>query len=370
MVSNINFGLDFDFLKSEYNNLVQALSFEQGLDRNKRAESQKRVAILQEIISIMENLSGLTKEINSYQEELDLESTSDFEYRNMLVEEISKLKNKIKILEKDLEDILFPLDPRNNKPCFLEIRAGAGGQEASIFANDLLKTYTAYALRKGWDATLHSISNTDLGGVREAILYVKGKQAYGELKFESGVHRVQRVPVTEGAGRIHTSTITVAVLPEADEIDVVINPNDLRVDVFRSTGAGGQHVNTTDSAVRITHIPTGVVVTCQDERSQIKNRAKAMKELRSRILEAQIQKADAERSSERKSKIGSGDRAEKIRTYNYPQNRITDHRIDLTLKKLDIIMAGDLSEIIETLQEEDNKNRQINPELSFLFKKQ
>lgn len=369
MLFQVPFGLDFDFLRSEYNDLVLLLSSEQGLDRNKRAESQKRVAIIHEVIVLLENMSTITEEQEQYKNEIDEGKDLDQEYLDLLEDEINKLKDKFDSCRKTLANLLFPADQRDNKPCFIEIRAGAGGQEASIFANDLLKAYSAYALRKNWETSIYSLSSTDLGGVREVVLYVKGKRAFGELKFESGVHRVQRVPITDGAGRVHTSTITVAILSEADEIDVVINNNDLRVDVFRSSGAGGQHVNTTDSAVRITHLPTGVVVTCQDERSQIKNRAKAMKELRSRILAAQIEKAEAERSSERKNKIGSGDRAEKIRTYNYPQNRVTDHRIELTLKKLDIIMAGDLSEIIDALLVEDAKTRSVGQDLLFLFKK-
>ena len=362
----IPFGLNVDFIKNEYNALVQLLATDQSLDRAKRAESQRRVGILQEIIAILEQFLTTAKDVGNCRLELQA-PTLDPEFAQLLEEELIRLDGISRSLEKMLESVLFPPDARTSKPCFVEIRAGTGGQEASIFANDLLKMYTAFALLKGWDASMHSISHTDLGGVREAILYVKGKSAYGDLKFESGVHRVQRVPITESAGRIHTSTVTVAVLPEADEVDIVINPGDLRIDTCRASGAGGQHVNTTDSAVRITHLPTGLVVTCQDERSQIKNKTKALKELRSRLLEAEIQKAEAERSSERKSKIGSGDRAEKIRTYNYPQNRVTDHRIELTLKKLDIIMAGNLGEIIEVLQTEASKNRKVGPELSFLF---
>lgn len=360
------FGLNPDFIQSQYDELVKIISSDQNLDRNKRADIQKKVSVLQDILAILTRREELETEKVQYLEELSTLKDGD-EFGELIKDEIKQVEEKMVEKEKELEEILFPPDTRFSRPCFVEIRAGAGGQEASIFANDLMKTYMAYAVSKNWQATVHSINTTDVGGVREVILYIKGKQAYGNLKFESGVHRVQRVPVTEAAGRIHTSTITVAVLPEADEVDVVISPNDIRVDTFRASGAGGQHVNTTDSAIRITHIPSGLVVSCQDERSQNKNKAKAMKELRSRMLESEIRKADAERSSERKSKIGSGDRAEKIRTYNYPQNRITDHRIELTLKKLDIIMAGNLDEIITALKTEDGENRSVPENLKFLF---
>ena len=360
------FGLDLCYLKQEYDVLVGILSSDQALDRSRRAEIQRKVAVFQEVISALSKYESLVTEKNQYVVELEALSDAD-EYKSLLVDEIKRLESELKKVEEDLEEFLFPPDVRDSKSCYIEIRAGAGGQEASIFASDLLKMYTAYALKRGWEASVNSMSTTDLGGVREVILYVKGKLSFGSLKYESGVHRVQRVPVTEASGRIHTSTVTVAVMSEADEIDVKIDPGDIRVDVFRSSGAGGQHVNTTDSAVRITHIPTGVVVTCQDERSQIKNRAKALKELRSRILEAEMQKAEAQRSSERKSKVGSGDRAEKIRTYNYPQNRVTDHRIDLTLKKLDMIMEGDLFDLLEALKSEAKVSKSISPEYSFLF---
>jgi peptide chain release factor 1 len=253
--------------------------------------------------------------------------------------------------------LLAPAEELDDRDVYLEIRAGTGGQEAALFAGDLMRMYTAYAQSKGWRVTLESESTTDLGGYREVILHIKGHGAYGHFKFESGVHRVQRVPTTETQGRVHTSTVTVAVMPEADEVDVQINPSDLRIDVYRSSGAGGQHVNTTDSAVRITHIPTGVAVACQEERSQHKNKAKAMKMLQSRILAAQVEKQRAEMSKLRKEQVGTGERAEKVRTYNFPQNRITDHQVDITLKNLDVVMTGALDPIIDGLMAQEREER-------------
>lgn len=364
------FGLNLSFLQQQYDDAARLLASDQSIERSKRIEIQRKVAILQEVIAalLLYQKLDIDRQVCIKEQALDdAANENSSEYLILLKEELLQIDKEMHSISQNLEDILFPVDTRDNKSCYIEIRAGAGGQEASIFAHDLLKMYTAYAIKNGWTVSLHSMSSTDLGGVREGILYISGKKAFKAFKYESGVHRVQRVPVTEAAGRIHTSTVTVAVMAEADEIDVKIAPNDLRIDTFRSSGAGGQHVNTTDSAIRITHIPTGIVVTCQDERSQLKNKTKALKELRSRIMEAELQKAESERCSERKNMVGTGDRAEKIRTYNYPQNRITDHRIDLTLKKLDIIMAGDLSELIDGMTESSNKNKTISPELSFLI---
>ncbi len=361
-------------IRSIYEESVNILSSSDVmLDRNKRAELQKRVALLQELLDFLQKIELLEKDQSAYNSEIaTLEAKgddADLAYLEMVREEVANISKNLKEVQKELEDFLYPADARDKKSCFLEIRAGAGGMEASLFASELAKMYTNYSLTRNWEASLSSVSETDLGGVRELIMFIKGKNVYGNLKFESGVHRVQRVPQTEGAGRIHTSTVTVAVLPEADEVDVQIAQSDLRVDVYRSSGAGGQHVNTTDSAVRITHIPTGIVVTCQDERSQIKNRVKALKELRARILAQETKKAEEARSKERNSKIGSGDRSEKIRTYNFPQNRVTDHRIDFSLKKLDMVMAGDLSDLLEAIQEEGKNDRKILPDLEFLFEK-
>jgi peptide chain release factor 1 len=257
----------------------------------------------------------------------------------------------------ELEEAIIPADPHDEQAVFLEIRAGTGGQEAALFAADLAAMYSGYALKKGWRVSVVDESRTDLQGVREITLHIQGTQIYGHLKFEAGVHRVQRVPKTETQGRVHTSTATVAVLPEMDEVDFVVNPSDLRIDVYRASGAGGQHVNTTDSAVRITHIPTGVVVACQDERSQHKNKAKALKILQSRIAAHEKEKHDAQLGQKRKEMIGRAMRSEKVRTYNYPQNRVTDHTIDLTLKKLDYIIEGDLDDLIEPLIQHEKEER-------------
>jgi peptide chain release factor 1 len=257
----------------------------------------------------------------------------------------------------ELEESIIPADPHDEQSVFLEIRAGTGGQEAALFAADLANMYSGYALKKGWKVSVVDESRTDLHGVREITLHIQGEQIYGHLKFEAGVHRVQRVPKTETQGRVHTSTATVAVLPEIDEVDFVINPADLRIDVYRASGAGGQHVNTTDSAVRITHIPTGAVVACQDERSQHKNKAKALKILQSRIAAHEKEKQDAVLGQKRKEMIGRAMRSEKVRTYNFPQNRVTDHTIDLTLKKLDYIIEGDLDDLIEPLMQHEKEER-------------
>jgi len=323
-------------------------------ESSKRPLLQKELSQLSSILSKYEEVQKLEASIKQTQELL---AADDGEMAELYEEELETLQTKLKEKQTELDDMLFPPDEHDNRSVFLEIRAGTGGQEAALFAGDLLKMYTNYALSKGWRAEVESSSGTDLGGFREVVLHIKGKNVYGHLKRESGVHRVQRVPATEGSGRIHTSTATVAVLPEAKEVDIKINPADLRIDVFRASGAGGQHVNTTDSAVRITHVPTGVVVSCQDERSQHKNKAKAMKQLQSRLLLAQIEKAQAAMSKMRKKQVGTGERSEKVRTYNYPQNRVTDHQVNLTLKKLDVIMQGQLDEIVQALQEEGRQTR-------------
>lgn len=290
---------------------------------------------------------------------------NDPDMAELFEEERQNLEYKRTQEMRALDDLLYPPSPHDDRSVFLEVRAGTGGQEAALFASDLHKMYTNYALSKGWRATVESSSTTDLGGFREIVLHIKGKQVFGHLKHESGVHRVQRVPQTEGSGRIHTSTATVAVLPEAEEVDVSINPADLRVDVYRASGAGGQHVNTTDSAVRITHVPTGIVVACQDERSQHKNKAKAMKMLQARVLSVQLERQQEELSKQRREMVGTGMRAEKVRTYNFPQNRVTDHQVDITLNKLDRVIEGDLDEIIQALRtKESDDRRKMSPLLT------
>lgn len=271
--------------------------------------------------------------------------------------EIEENKAKKEELEHQMKVLLLPKDPNDNKNVILEIRAGTGGEEAALFANDLYKMYTHYAENHHWRVEIMDANFTDIGGLKEIILLIEGKGAYSRLKFESGVHRVQRVPTTESSGRIHTSAATVAVLPEAEEVEVEINPNDIRIDLFCATGPGGQCVNTTQSAVRITHIPTGIVVSCQDEKSQIKNKAKGMRVLRARVLEKMQEEAAGEEAAARKSMVGSGDRSERIRTYNFPERRVTDHRIGLTLHKLEWILQGELDEIIDALVTSDQAAR-------------
>jgi peptide chain release factor 1 len=291
-------------------------------------------------------------------EALLADPASDPELKQLAQEEIDELRKRFSTLERDVKLLLLPKDSADNSSAIVEVRAGTGGDEASLFAGDLLKMYTRYAQLQGWKAELLSLSESDLGGVKEAVLGVEGEGAYAKLKFESGVHRVQRVPVTEASGRIHTSAATVAVLPEPEDVDVEVQDKDLRIDVYRASGAGGQHVNKTESAVRITHLPTGIAVAMQEEKSQHKNRAKAMKILKARLFEAERERQANARAAERKGLVGSGDRSERIRTYNFPQGRVSDHRINLTLYKLDRIIAGDdLGDIIDALVTEDQASR-------------
>lgn len=309
----------------------------------------------------MQEHAYLAEVVEAYRAYLDVEAQleesralaedeSDPDMRDMAKEEIGELASKHEALEKQLQNLLVPRDPMDDKNTILEIRAGTGGDEASLFAADLYRMYTRYAEKRRWKVEIMDSNPTEVGGFKEITFSMAGKRVFADMKFESGVHRVQRVPETESGGRIHTSAVTVAVLPEAEDTDIDINQNDLRIDVFRSSGPGGQSVNTTDSAVRITHLPTGVVVTCQDEKSQHKNKAKAMRVLKARLYEAEEAKRRAERDSVRRSMIGSGDRSERIRTYNFPQNRLTDHRINLTLYKLDQVIQGDIDEVIDSLK--------------------
>ena len=282
---------------------------------------------------------------------------TDKEFKEMLVDEIKTAKENIEKIEEELKVLLLPKDPNDDKNVIVEIRGGAGGDEAALFAGDLFRMYSMYADSKRWKTEVLNLSEIGIGGIKEVTFMIEGEGAYSRLNFESGVHRVQRVPETESSGRIHTSTVTVAVLPEVDEVEVEINPDDLQIDTYRSSGAGGQHVNKTESAIRITHIPTGIVVACQDERSQHKNREAAMKMLRSRLYEKMERERSESIAADRKSQVGTGDRSERIRTYNFPQGRMTDHRIGLTLYKLEQIMNGDLDEVIDALVTTDQSEK-------------
>jgi peptide chain release factor 1 len=346
--------VEWNLFLTKKNELEQQIA-QADLSQIERVLLQKKLAKISKLLTLKNEHDSLVISLEAIKK--DLATIDDVQMQDLFLEELSTLEKKLLLKNVQIEDSLIPADEHDNRSVFLEVRASAGGQEAALFAADLIKMYTNYAIKKGWKVSLVDESATDLGGIRAAVLHIEGENVYGHLKFEAGVHRVQRVPKTETAGRVHTSTATVAVLPEAEEVDVTINPADLRIDVYRASGAGGQHVNTTDSAVRITHIPSGVVVACQDERSQHKNKAKALKMLQSRILAFEKEKHAQEIDTQRKEMVGTGQRAEKIRTYNYPQNRVTDHQIDLTLKKLDYIMTGDLEDIIDALRKADLERR-------------
>jgi peptide chain release factor 1 len=331
---------------------VQALLGDPGVigDQEKFRNLSKEYKQLEEVVKQFGAFQSAQQDVESA---LEMLQENDPEMKEMAQEELKESKALVEELESSLQILLLPRDPKDDNSCFLEIRAGAGGDEAAIFAGDLFRMYSRYAETKGWKLELMSANEGDHGGYKEIIVNISGDGAYGVMKFESGGHRVQRVPETESQGRIHTSACTVAVLPEIPESEAIeINPADLRVDTFRASGAGGQHVNKTDSAIRLTHIPTGVVVECQDERSQHKNRARAMSVLQARLNQIEEDKRNAEEASTRKTLVGSGDRSERIRTYNFPQGRVTDHRINLTLYKLDDVIAGDLGALMEPIRQE------------------
>ncbi len=335
-------------IKERYEQLTALLSDPAVIgDQNRYRELSKEQAGLTDIVNAYDEYMAADAEIESCK--AMLEEADDAAMREMIHEELNELSAKEHELSEQLKVMLLPKDPNDDKDVIIEVRAGTGGEEAALFGADLLRMYTRYAERHGYKAELMNENYTEKGGVKEVVLSLQGKGAYSRMKFESGVHRVQRVPETESQGRIHTSAATVAVLPEAEDVEVDINPNDLQIDTYRSGGAGGQHVNKTESAIRITHIPTGLVVLCQDERSQHKNRDKAMRVLKSRLLELYQSKAAEAEADERKSQVGSGDRSERIRTYNFPQSRVTDHRIGLTLYKLEAFLDGDMDEIIDAL---------------------
>ena len=334
-------------VEQRFTKLEQLLSSPKVIgDQETYRKYAKEHAELSRIVSVYREYQQVMKDIR---ESKDLLKDGDEDIRELAKEDLQGLQERSEKLEQELKYLLIPKDPNDEKDIVLEIRAGTGGEEAGLFAADLFQMYSKYADSLGWKMEVLSKHVTGVGGLKEIIAMVHGKGAYSRLKYESGTHRVQRVPVTESQGRIHTSAVTVAVLPEAEEVDVKIDPEEIRVDVFRSTGPGGQSVNTTDSAIRITHLPTGMVVSCQDEKSQHKNRAKAMKVLRARLYDKMVTEQNEKISADRKSQVGSGDRSERIRTYNFPQSRVTDHRIGLTLHKLEDILQGDIGDIIDAL---------------------
>ena len=349
-----------DAVVEKYDELTRLLSDPAvAADHQKYQKYSKEQSDIEEVVNHYRAYRDILKQIHEAEEIVD-DKKVDAALREMADTELKELRPRVDQMEQRLRLMLVPKDPRDDKNIFLEIRAGAGGDEAGLFAAELFRMYSRYAEKKRWTVTLLDMSTTGVGGAKEVIAQILGKGVYSMMKYESGVHRVQRVPATEASGRIHTSTVTVAVLPEADDVDVQIEQKDLRIDTYCSSGPGGQSVNTTYSAVRITHIPTGEVVACQDERSQLKNREKAMKILKSRLFEHERERQEAKTAQDRKSQVGSGERSEKIRTYNFPQSRVTDHRIGLSLYRLDTVLDGDLDEFIDALAAASNAERLKN----------
>ena len=344
-----------DFITEKYDELARKVSDPEII--NNQPVWQKHIKEMGEMEPIVKKYTEYKKAKTELADAKELLEMGDDEMRELAKMEIGELEEKIETAEEELKVLLLPKDPNDEKNVILEIRAGTGGDEAALFGADLLRMYTRYAERNRWKIELMDMNETGIGGVKEAVMLIKGKGAYSRLKFESGAHRVQRVPETESSGRVHTSAATVAVLPEVDDVEIDLDPNDVRVDVYRASGNGGQCVNTTDSAVRLTHEPTGLVVTCQDEKSQIKNKEKAFKVLKSRLYDLEMQKQQDEIAGQRKSQVGSGDRSERIRTYNFPQGRVSDHRIGLTLYKLESFLDGDIDEIVDGLITDDQAKK-------------
>ena len=335
-------------LEKKYNELSERVNSPEVIsDQNLWRELMKEHSAITPIVEKFQEYKKVNAALAEAKEMLN--ESLDEEMKQMAKDELKESQERIEIVREELKILLLPKDPNDEKNVIFEIRGGAGGDEAALFAGDLYRMYSRYAERKRWKTEVLSANEHALGGYKEVVFMIQGKGAYSRLKYESGVHRVQRIPTTESGGRIHTSTVTVAVLPEAEEVDVEIDMNDVRIDVFRSSGNGGQSVNTTDSAVRVTHAPTGIVISCQDEKSQLKNKDKALKILRAKLYELEIARQQNEVSAERRSQVGTGDRSERIRTYNFPQGRVTDHRVGLTLHRLDAILDGDIDEVMDTL---------------------
>lgn len=344
-----------DFITEKYEELAKKVADPEII--NNQPVWQKYIKEMGEIEPIVKKYKEYKKAKTELADAKEMLEDGDEEMRELAKLEIGDLEEQIEANEEELKVLLLPKDPNDEKNVILEVRAGTGGEEAALFGADLLRMYTRYAERRHWKTELMDMNETGMGGVKEAVMLIKGKGAYSRLKFESGAHRVQRVPETESGGRVHTSAATVAVLPEVDDVEVELDPNDVRVDVYRASGNGGQCVNTTDSAVRLTHEPTGLVVTCQDEKSQIKNKDKAFKVLKARLYDLEMQKQQDEIAGQRKSQVGSGDRSERIRTYNFPQGRVSDHRIGLTIYKLDAFLDGDIDEVVDGLITDDQAKK-------------